>query len=279
MIKMLVIDLDETLLHTDKTISSFTKATLERASATGIKVVIASARPIRAVKPFSEQIRCDAAICHNGAAMVMDNKNMGYSFCVPIKEATQLLITMQMKYPDKRLSIEIDDKIYANFDVTIFWGKTDKDREMLRASSVQTDFSDLPSIDADKVIIDLDSEEEYQDILTQLPPHLYGQLSDGGKLCLVMNRNASKFNAIKRLAAFWGISIAEIAAFGDEFNDIEMLTHCGIGIAMKNAIPEVIQAAKTVTETNNDDGVAKYIESNILKSRFSSISERPSKPL
>lgn len=279
MIKMLVIDLDETLLHTDKTISSFTKATLERASAAGIKVVIASARPLRAVKQVIMQIQCDAIICHNGAVILSDGKMVDCSYRVPIKEATQLLIFMQKEYAGKKLSVEIDDIIYANFDVTIFWGKTDKDREMLKASSVQTDFSDLPAIDADKVIIELDSEEEYQDILTQLPPHLYGQLSDGGKFCLVMNRNASKFNAIKRLAAQWGISISDIAAFGDDLNDIEMLMHCGTGVAMKNAIPEVIQAAKTVTETNNDDGVAKYIESNILKSRFSSISERPSKPL
>jgi hydroxymethylpyrimidine pyrophosphatase-like HAD family hydrolase len=43
-----------------------------------------------------------------------------------------------------------------------------------------------------------------------------------------------------------------------------MLMHCGTGVAMKNAIPEAIMAANTVTETNNDDGVAKYIVSNIL---------------
>jgi hypothetical protein len=263
-IKMLAIDLDETLLHTDKTISAFTKAVLGKASAAGIKVVIASARPIRAVKQVMVQIQSDAIICHNGAVIIVNGEKAGCSYRVPIKEASQLLLSLQSKYPGKKLSVEIDDMIYANFDGTVFWGKTDKDRQMLRESAVQTDFSDLPAIDADKVIVELGSEEEYQEILAQLSPSLYGQLSDGGKLCLIMNRNASKFNAIKRLAAQWGISITDIAAFGDDLNDVEMLMHCGTGVAMKNAIPEAILAANTVTETNNDDGVAKYIESNIL---------------
>lgn len=264
MIKMLVIDLDDTLLHTDKTISTFTKAALEKASSAGIKVVIASARPIRAVKQVMVQIHCDAIICHNGAVIISDGEMVNCSYRVPINEASQLLISMQSKYPGKKLSVEIDDMIYANFDVTVFWGKTDKDRQMLRESSAQTDFTDLPAIDADKVIIEINSEEEYQEILTQLSPSLYGQLSDGGKLCLVMNRNASKINAIKRVAAQWGISISDITAFGDDLNDVEMLMHCGTGVAMKNAIPEAIKAAKFVTESNNDDGVAKYIVSNIL---------------
>ena len=170
---------------------------------------------------------------------------------------------MQNKYPDKKLSIEISDKIYANFDVTVIWGTT-KEKEMLKVSSVITDFSDLPSVDADKIIIEINSENDYTEILNLLSPNLYGQLSDGGKICLVMNRNATKLNAIKQLAKHWSITLSEITAFGDDYNDIEMLTYCGIGVAMKNAITEVLQVADVVTDTNNNDGVAKFIISHIL---------------
>jgi Cof subfamily protein (haloacid dehalogenase superfamily) len=237
---------------------------LKRVSVAGIKVVFATARPVRTIEHFSKQIQCDAVICHNGAVTISDGKKIGNCYGVPIKETTQILNTLQNKYPHKKLAAEINDIIYANFDVAFFWGKTIRDREILKASTVQTDFSDLPNIDADKVLIEVDSENEYKEMLSLLSPSLYGQPSDGGQLCLVMNKNATKLNAIKQLAKLWSISISDITAFGDDHNDIDMLKHCGVGVAMKNAVAEVLQVADAVTDTNNNDGVAKYILKHIL---------------
>ena len=56
----------------------------------------------------------------------------------------------------------------------------------------------------------------------------------------------------------------QIIAVGDDFNDIGMLKLCGTGVAMKNAIPQVKEVADYETLSNNEDGVAKYIEENIL---------------
>ncbi|MCK9618883.1 MAG: HAD family hydrolase [Lentimicrobiaceae bacterium] len=264
MIKMLVIDLDETLLHNDKTISQFSEEVLQKASMEGIKIVFATARPIRATRDFQKQISCDAVICHNGTLTLVDGKLIGNHQGIPMNEAIQILNTMQNKYPDKKLSIEINDKIYANFDTSLIWGKSENDREMLRRSTVYSNFSDLPDFIADKVLIEINSENEYQEILANISTNLYAQLSDGGKLCLVMNKSATKFNAIAQLAELWSIPISQIAAFGDDYNDIEMLLNCGVGIAMGNAIIEVLEAADAVTDTNNEDGVAKYIMNSIL---------------
>ena len=60
------------------------------------------------------------------------------------------------------------------------------------------------------------------------------------------------------------IPLEQIIAFGDDFNDIGMLKLCGTGVAMKNAIPQVKEVADFETLSNNEDGVAKYIEENIL---------------
>jgi Cof subfamily protein (haloacid dehalogenase superfamily) len=264
MIKMLVIDLDGTLLRSDKTISPYSEEALKKASAAGIKVVFATARPVRAVKHLLKNIPCDAVICHNGAVTFSEGKRTGSYYGVPIKNAIHILKSLKEKYPNKKLSVEINDKIYANFDVTLIWGSSEKEKEMLRASSVLTDFSGLPDTDADKLLIEVDSANEYKEILKLLPTDLYSQLSDGGKLCLVMNKNATKLNAVKQLIKMWDISISDTAAFGDDYNDIELLRNCGVGVAMKNAIPEVLQAADEVTESNDDEGVAKYIMKHIL---------------
>lgn len=261
---MLVIDLDDTLLHTNKTISLFTENVLNKACEAGIKIVFASARPIRTIKSYLMQVKCGAVIYHNGAITQINGQKACNGYGVPINEAVYILRTLQNKYPNKKLSIEINDKIYANFDVTLFWGKTSKDKEILSTSAIETDFSYLPDMDADKVIIEMDSDKDYEEILALLSPNLYCQLSDGGKLCLVMNKNATKLNAIKHLEKIWSISSSEIVAFGDDYNDLDMIKYCGVGIAMKNAIPEVIKAADHVTDTNDEDGVAKYIMKYIL---------------
>lgn len=264
MIKALVIDLDDTLLRTDKTVSGFTCGILEKSRAVGIKLVFATARPVRAIRQYICRIPCDAVICHNGAVTLPDGENVGSCYGVPIEEATRILRSMQDRYPHKKLSVEINDRIYANFDAASFWGVTSQDREMLLATTVQTDFSDLPDFDADKVLVEVDSEEEYREVLEMISPGLYGQLSDGGKLCQVMNKEATKLNAIRQIAGRWGVSISDIAAFGNDFNDMEMLIHCGVGIAVSNAIPEVRQAADVIAESNDDDGVARYILNHIL---------------
>ena len=61
------------------------------------------------------------------------------------------------------------------------------------------------------------------------------------------------------------ITLKDIAAFGDDRNDLEMLEMCGKGIAVGNAVPEVLEAADEITLTNEEDGVAAWLEEHILK--------------
>ena len=75
---------------------------------------------------------------------------------------------------------------------------------------------------------------------------------------------ATKEHSIKVLSEKIQIPLEQIIAFGDDFNDIGMLKLCGTGVAMKNAIPQVKEVADYETLSNNEDGVAKYIEENIL---------------
>lgn len=255
MFQMLVIDLDRTLLHTDKTVSQYSIEVLKRCRERGIKTVFATARPIRTVRQYTEQIACDAVIYHNGAFTMADGRRIGPSYTVPIDEARRILRHIQAIYEGKKLSVEINDTLYANFDVSTIWNYT---------NAVMTDFSDLPDADADKLIIEISQTEEYEHVLSLLPGGLYAEMSDG-KLCLVMNRGASKLNAVKALSKAWGIPLANIAIFGDDTNDIGMIRACGLGVAMQNAIPEVLAAADAVTLSNDDDGVADYIARHILR--------------
>ena len=73
--------------------------------------------------------------------------------------------------------------------------------------------------------------------------------------------SVSKASALQALAAQFHITPEQVMAFGDSDNDIELLSYAGCGVAMQNATANLLKAASAVTRSNNEDGVAFYVES------------------
>ena len=71
---------------------------------------------------------------------------------------------------------------------------------------------------------------------------------------------AGKSKGVNRLSELFCIPMSDIAAFGDDFNDIEILRNCGIGVAVANACEVAKSAADYVCGSNDEDGVARWIE-------------------
>ena len=80
----------------------------------------------------------------------------------------------------------------------------------------------------------------------------------------IIDVSASKWNALQTLAQEWGILPAEIMAIGDQGNDLSMIQHAGIGVAMGNAPDDVKQHANYVAPPIGEDGVADAIERFVL---------------
>lgn len=76
----------------------------------------------------------------------------------------------------------------------------------------------------------------------------------------VQHAQVNKRAALEHLTAGLNIAASDVAAFGDQHNDTQMLTWAGCGVAMGNAAPEALAAANLVTSSNNDDGVARVLE-------------------
>jgi hydroxymethylpyrimidine pyrophosphatase-like HAD family hydrolase len=85
-----------------------------------------------------------------------------------------------------------------------------------------------------------------------------------GLWCSFVHKDTDKLRAIHELCRHTGIDIGNIVSFGDDLSDIEMLKSCGRGIAVSNALPSVREVADEITGSNDEDGVARYIEENIL---------------
>jgi len=80
-----------------------------------------------------------------------------------------------------------------------------------------------------------------------------------------MHKEATKLNAILAVAHEFKISRSEVVAFGDDVNDKEMLINLGLGVAMANSIPEIVAIADQTCDSNDNDGVAKWLDQNLIQ--------------
>ena len=96
-------------------------------------------------------------------------------------------------------------------------------------------------------------------------PMLHMLRFTGEDLYMFANRNAVKWNAVKAVADFYNFRTDNLVVFGDDVNDLEMVKNCGVGVAVANAINEVKAVADYICDSNNNDGVAKWLEENLFK--------------
>lgn len=247
-VKMIVTDLDGTLLKDDKSISTYTDNVIRQLRNSGIFFVVATARPIRAVKAFLPWVKYDAAIFHNGA-VVMDHETILKK--LGIKNPGKIVNSILADNPNYKIAVESNDVMYSNFNAGEIWPGID----YIKTS----DFKELEHSYAEKIIVDAHSMEEMNNLKKYIADDLY-LLASENRIITIHNIQSTKMNGIKTLAERYDISPNQIVTFGDDYNDIDMLSSCGIGVAVENALPEVKKAAAEITESNEQDGVAKWLE-------------------
>jgi len=264
-IKMIVTDLDRTLLRYDKTISQYSVDVLNKCRDKGIKLVFATARPKRTVDHFCLDVPIDGLIFHNGAVVCVGENRLA-SFGINPESRDHILLAVSKDYPTATVSVEIDDVLYANFNDLPEYEVWQKKESNLIWNHIKTDFTDLPPKPADKIIIGVKSMEDIKELVKYVPDNFYIEMNSGDNinLGLIMNRFATKWNAVQTLSAHFGIVTADIVAFGDDYNDIGMLRGCGVGVSVANAIDEAKAAADFGCDTNDNDGVARWLEENLL---------------
>ena len=250
-IKMVVTDLDGTLLRDDKTISEYTASVIKALRAKGILFTIATARPIRAVTEFLPFLEYDCAIYHNGA-IVHDGKSPldGFGIDNPGKTIHKILCDM----PGSHIAVEANDAMFSNFDAERLWPGIQYE--------YTTDFSEVTF--ADKIIVEATSAAKCTMLSGYIPSDLY-LIPSENSIAMIMNKNAKKSSGIASLAGAHGFGLDNVVAFGDDFNDIDMLKACGFGVAVENALPEVKSFAEYICSSNMEDGVASWIEKNLLQ--------------
>ena len=142
----------------------------------------------------------------------------------------------------------------ANFDMSFVRGCEDY---------VPDDFSHTPEGRVYYVLLDRVEPGDIERIADMLPEYAMIRPCEA-TMALIIPRGADKFDGVKRMAESGGIPLENVAAFGDDMTDVEMLRGCGVGVAVENAKPAVKAAADCVCASNEQDGVARWLAQNVL---------------
>lgn len=266
MIKLVALDLDGTLVNDQLKISPKVLKVLNHLiTQTDVRVVIATGRMFLSALPFAREIGIVEPVVTYQGAMVRD---------ITDGHALRFHAPIAMPLAREVLKPLIEDKYHINLYMNDqLWTHPSNHHANFyrRASGVEPIFNDdlmscLTEAPTKIMVID---DERLDTLLAYLDTHFAGRLSycrSRSNFCEIIDVSASKWNAVKALADEWGIKPDEILACGDQGNDLSMIEHAGIGVAMGNAPDYVKEKANYITTTIHEDGAAEAIEKFVLGS-------------
>jgi Cof subfamily protein (haloacid dehalogenase superfamily) len=258
-IRAVAVDLDGTLLRSDKSVSARAVAALAATVAAGVRVVIVTARPPRFARVLAREAGISGvAVCSNGAIVCdLDTGDVTIVGPLPMVVAQQTASVIANVMAGVAFAVETG---HCAFVGPGFGPVATRDADGVSVASA----ADLWASSQTCVKLLAWSPAPVTDArvaqLRSLLPEITLTYSGGAGMMEISGPGVSKVDTLERLCAQWGIDAQEVMAFGDMPNDLSTLRWAGTGVAVANAHPDVLACADLVTASNNDDGVAAVLE-------------------
>lgn len=267
MYKLIALDMDGTLLNSQKQISQQNRDAIAKAKAMGVVVVLASGRPTEGMHSMLQELTMnsdqDFVLSYNASFI----QNMATKEVILNQhfngKALKKLAT---------LAKSLETNIHA-FSPTLglITPKTSRYTEQeAHYNGLSITEMDFHLLDDDHPIIKamfIDEPQQLDTVIARLSPTLYQQFTivqSAPYFLEFLNPEANKGFGVKMLAEHLGIKQSEVICMGDAGNDYHMLKYAGLGIAMGNATDEIKTIADHITDTNDNHGVALAIERFVL---------------
>ncbi|AKK04169.1 Cof-type HAD-IIB family hydrolase [Corynebacterium epidermidicanis] len=267
--QLICCDVDGTLLDDRERIPADVRAVIRRAVSAGAQFALATGRPPRWIAPVLEQLDLyPICVCANGA-IVYDSATdtmLDVAALAPDTLCQVVEIATRGLAPFGGASFAVErsgDSAWAD-ESELFLVSPDYVPAWVSEGHATAPLAQLCSHPAIKLLIRNEQLTSAQifDVLAPLIPgelaHTTFSIPDG--LVEVSAPGVTKARGVAYIAASIGVAAADVVAFGDMPNDCDMLRWAGFGVAMANAVPEVQEAADSVTRSNNDSGVAAVLE-------------------
>lgn len=261
--KIIFSDIDGTLLNKDRELSELTKTVFQELQQK-VPIVLISSRMPQAMRHLQEELHIahQPLICYNGGLILIDGK---------IKGTTEIPFSILEKLADFNKQVDCHLSLYNNEDWFVpkmdKWAQREESNTkvtpVVRPTRTVLEEWKLQEKGAHKVMC-MGKEEKIDKIVEFLSCsfkdelHLYRSKAT---YLEIANKKVSKLTAINiLLKEHFQLTLEQCIAFGDNFNDYEMLKAAGLGIAVGNAKPEILKIAREITHHGKEDGVAKSLQ-------------------
>lgn len=268
-VKLIICDLDGTLLNDKQEITTYTKQILLQCKAQCIKLCFASGRSHNMIDVYNNILinNCDYIISNNGAMITKYNELL---YKITINNTTTTKILEYMRKQNLNFVVYTIDEIYITKGATNIINRFKKYENFSISHGVfsKLDFIEIDYTQSLPVIKDAIKIMLYEENIEKQAGY-YKFIEKIDDLCVeatgygligAFNKNVSKKNAVQYILNDMNIAPENICVFGDYDNDLSMFECAKYKIAMGNAQQSLKNIATFITDTNNDDGVAKYLE-------------------
>ena len=268
--KMLVTDMDYTLLNKEKRVSDRNREALRRAMEKGVHMVVATGRIYTSARIYAKLLGLDTPIIASNGALIKDASKTIFRDILS-QDTVREMLRLCHKY-GVYCHFFTENTIYSEKLINVSlryteWNKYmgEEDQVKIRIVDDGEEIVEAAKSEVLKAVVFDDDDEKIQKLRDGIMETGIVSVSQSMKHNLeVMNKGVTKGNAVRILAQMYGINREEIIAIGDNENDISMIEYAGLGIAMGNAEEILKRAADHVTGDYQEDGVAEAIEKFIL---------------
>ena len=290
MYKLVAIDLDGTMLNHDGEISERTKEIVEKCLKKDVEIVLASGRPIDSIKTIAKELGIKGYFIAGNGALVYDIQKDEMIYENYIKKEKVLEIIKICEENSIAYNVYTDKVILTTnlkFNVLYYYKENlnKEENKQTNISIVENMYEYVENMKEDKFLkITICDQNEiiFHSIIKKLKEingievleieHMSRKIIKQGTEEIpveyfyteISASNVDKWKAIEFLIKKIGLKQEEVMTIGDNINDKKMIENAGMGIAMKGSTEEILEIAKDITETNDNDGVAIALEKYLL---------------
>ena len=259
--RLVASDIDGTLIRGDGSLSRRTVDAIDKLHARGVPTVLVTGRPVRWLRQLYDQMdELVPAICANGA-VVYDPDTDEVLFANPLSVDLLLEVTKKLReaIPDIALAVEVEDgrSFWYEEAWPLRWAG---EHETVRVLATPEELTSVPAVKLLARATGRQPDEFYELVGRTLGSLAESTHSSSSALVEISAGGVTKAAGLAWLCEREGFTARDVVAFGDMPNDVPMMAWAGRSVAMGNAHPAVREAADEVTLTNDEDGVAAYLE-------------------
>ena len=263
--KLIALDMDGTVLGSDKKLSPGVLTAMQQAIDSGIIVTISTGRPIVAMRNYREILELvDTPIITYNGAKVIDPRDQRVLYQENLDQRAAKEIFLRGEAFGTVQCVWSNDRLYLS-------KHNEKTQQYVGLSKIEaslvTDIDEILAQGSVTKILWIDDAPtiaRYQEELAGTLPEAVTSCTSSPRFLEFFSSKVSKGLALQFLGEHHDIAQAEIIAVGDADNDISMLEYAGLGVAMGNATDAIKAGADFVTLTNDEGGVAHVIEKFLL---------------